>query len=85
MDEALAEMANAKRARAKTFMFQLASKIFTREDLEVKLLFDDRLPGFKQCLGAAAFAALLVNFIKKRYWNCIKIIITKVPVLDIRN
>ena len=36
MDEALAEMANAKRARAKTFIFQLASKIFTRKDLEDK-------------------------------------------------
>ena len=36
MDEALAEMANANRARAKTFIFQLASKIFTREDLEDK-------------------------------------------------
>ena len=36
IDEAFAEIANAKRARAKTFIFQLASKIFTREDLEDK-------------------------------------------------
>ena len=36
MDEALAEMAKAKSARAKTFIFQLASMILTSEDLEVK-------------------------------------------------
>ena len=63
IDEALAEMANAKSASAKTFIFQLASKIFTREDLEDKWWIGNRLPVFKYYFGVAAFAALLMNFI----------------------